>query len=63
MNKNYENKCTLVGKCQLARLYIINQPFGEIYSPQEALIRGTIFPDLYEPYVRTGKKGEEECKK
>ncbi|MCT4566554.1 MAG: spore coat associated protein CotJA [Maledivibacter sp.] len=56
MNKNHEDKCTLTGKCELARPYIMNQPFTKIYPLEEALMRGTIFPDLYRPYVNREKK-------
>lgn len=58
MNKNYENKCTLAGKCELARPYIMNQTFTKTYPLEEALMRGTIFPDLYKPYINKEKRRE-----
>lgn len=63
MNKNHESKSMPVGKWELARPYIINQPFTKIYPLEEALMRGTIFPDLYKPYISTEKKEGKECKK
>ncbi len=35
---------------RLAQAYVIWQKYGQIYSPAEALKKGTIFPDLYSPY-------------
>jgi len=34
----------------LARAYVPNQVMGKVYSPQEALRKGTLFPELYMPY-------------
>lgn len=34
----------------LARAYIPYQPYVRLYSPAEALMKGTIFPNLYQPY-------------
>ncbi|MGQ9557853.1 MAG: spore coat associated protein CotJA [Desulfurispora sp.] len=36
---------------QLARAYVPVQSWSTLYPPQEALTRGTIFPELYRPYV------------
>ncbi|MDS1029222.1 spore coat associated protein CotJA [Bacillota bacterium LX-D] len=41
---------------QLARAYIPNQKFRKIFSPREALERGTIFSELYDPYHKRGYK-------
>ncbi|MDT8716362.1 spore coat associated protein CotJA [Clostridium sp. 19966] len=30
----------------LARAYIINQPYGELYSPKEALHKGSVFTNM-----------------
>lgn len=49
-NKDYDG-------CELARAYVVIQEYAEIYSPKEALKRGTVFPDLYQPYKVKGKKG------
>lgn len=35
---------------QLARAHVPSQKFGEIYSPKCALVYGTAFPELYQPY-------------
>lgn len=37
---------------QLARAYVPWQIFGRTYPPGEALMRGTLFPDLYWPYKK-----------
>ncbi|MFZ5592413.1 MAG: spore coat associated protein CotJA [Bacillota bacterium] len=36
---------------QLARAYVPVQTWTTTYSPQEGLSKGTIFPDLYRPYI------------
>ena len=38
------------GKYRLAQAYVIKQPYAKLYSPCEALKRGTLFTNLYEPY-------------
>ncbi|MBC7958820.1 MAG: spore coat associated protein CotJA [Vallitaleaceae bacterium] len=35
---------------QLAHAYVPYQVLGEVYSPSEALCKGTLFPRLYMPY-------------
>ncbi|NPV54290.1 MAG: spore coat associated protein CotJA [Firmicutes bacterium] len=35
---------------ELARAYVPVQIYGERFSPAEALMRGTVFPELYRPY-------------
>lgn len=35
---------------RLAQAYVIWQKYGPIFSPAEALEKGTIFPELYSPY-------------
>ena len=37
---------------KLATAYIPFQNYSRIYIPQEALNKGTIFPELYRPYER-----------
>lgn len=37
---------------KLARAYIPYQVFGKVYEPMKALMRGTIFPELYETYPK-----------
>jgi len=35
---------------QLARAYVPWQQMGQVFSPAEALARGTLFPELVSPY-------------
>lgn len=35
---------------KLANAYVPNQIYQEHFSPQQGLAKGTIFPELYEPY-------------
>ncbi len=37
-------------KRELARAYIPRQPYVRLFPLREALMRGTIFPNLYMPY-------------
>lgn len=39
----------------LARAYVPFQVMGQVYSPREALKKGTLFPELYRPYVKKDK--------
>ncbi|MCG8500398.1 MAG: spore coat associated protein CotJA [Firmicutes bacterium] len=41
---------------ELARIYIVYQKAGKLYPPSEALSKGTVFPELYQPY-KPNKKG------
>ena len=34
----------------LARAYVPFQIMNQVYSPSEALEKGTLFPELYRPY-------------
>ncbi|NMB27411.1 MAG: spore coat associated protein CotJA [Tissierellia bacterium] len=34
----------------LARAYVPIQIMNQVYSPSEALKKGTLFPELYRPY-------------
>jgi len=48
----------------LARIYIPKQKPGELYSLCDAIEKGTVYPELYQPYndkncCRTGADGEE----
>lgn len=50
----YESGSGPVGrppKLRLAQAYVPWQRYGRTFSPREALMRGTLFPDLYRPYV------------
>ncbi|WP_082759901.1 spore coat associated protein CotJA [Abyssisolibacter fermentans] len=35
---------------KLARAYVPFQKLDKIYSPKQALCKGTLFPELYMPY-------------
>ncbi|MGI6226504.1 MAG: spore coat associated protein CotJA [Peptococcales bacterium] len=38
---------------QLARAYIIRQPYVRLFPLSEALMKGTIFPNLFQPYIES----------
>ncbi|NLV77202.1 MAG: spore coat associated protein CotJA [Tissierellia bacterium] len=38
----------------LARVYIPFQIMNGVFSPSEALKKGTLFPELYKPYKENG---------
>ncbi|MFX0549688.1 spore coat associated protein CotJA [Hathewaya histolytica] len=50
MKKTHMMKGKCCPKLRLAQAYVIRQPFTKIYCPDEALKKGTIFPNLYDPY-------------
>uniref|UniRef100_A0A7C2IVP5 Spore coat associated protein CotJA n=1 Tax=Ammonifex degensii TaxID=42838 RepID=A0A7C2IVP5_9THEO len=37
---------------RLATAYVPPQGYGKQFSPEEALQKGTLWPDLYSPYPR-----------
>lgn len=37
---------------QLAQAYVPYQVMCKIYEPMKALMKGTIFPELYRPYAK-----------
>jgi len=41
---------------ELARVYVVPQPYTNVLPPEEALKAGTIFADLIRPYVSDQKK-------
>lgn len=45
MNKGNFPKNAMYGHC-----YVMDQPFQKVYSPDEALKKGTLFAELYSPY-------------
>ena len=45
---------------KLARAYVPYQVFGKIYDPVKSLMRGTIFPELYESYPKKKRSVEDE---
>ena len=73
MNKNYqyeytykpemlvapEYKIPVMGpEFELAEAYVPYQVFCKVYEPMKALMKGTIFPELYKPYVKEKKHRE-----
>ena len=40
---------------QLARAYIPDQPYDRLFPLNEALNKGTLFPNLYQPYMKNRK--------
>lgn len=38
------------GNLELARVYVVSQPYTSVYPLSEALEKGTLFPNLYKPY-------------
>lgn len=40
---------------QLARAYVPFQRLNQVFDPKEALMKGTLFPELYMPYKRKGE--------
>ncbi|SHI59550.1 spore coat associated protein CotJA [Lutispora thermophila] len=44
---------------KLARAYVPFQVMDKIYEPWKGLMRGTIFPELYDPYPKK-KRSEED---
>ncbi len=47
---------TQIENVELARAYVPFQKICSVYTGEEGLIKGTIFPELYQPYVKTNKK-------
>jgi hypothetical protein len=39
-----------MGRMKLAHAYVPYQFLRDTYSPREALMKGTLFPELYMPY-------------
>lgn len=35
---------------ELARAYVVIQHYHQRFEPMEGLLKGTIFPELYQPY-------------
>jgi hypothetical protein len=46
---------TVLRNVKLARAYVPFQKLCSLYSPIDALKRGTAFPELYSPYVGVNK--------
>ncbi|MBO8170153.1 MAG: spore coat associated protein CotJA [Thermoanaerobacteraceae bacterium] len=47
---NYEGRAYPYPWLDLAEAYVIWQELGELYPLEEALMKGTIFPELWRPY-------------
>lgn len=45
---------------KLAEAYVPYQEYKVSYNPQEALEKGTMFPELYRPYNKEDKYGRHE---
>ena len=39
---------------ELAQAYVRAQPLTSIFAPEESLRKGTVFPNLSQPYKRKG---------
>lgn len=48
---NYQSNLNMT-KLQLAKAYVPYQQYQNLYTVDEALYRGTIFKDLYQPYQK-----------
>lgn len=44
---------------KLARAYVPYQVLQKVYEPAKGLMKGTIFPELYRPYVKMKKDRED----
>ncbi|HLV08578.1 MAG TPA: spore coat associated protein CotJA [Halanaerobiales bacterium] len=49
-SKKQSYPCPGPDRMKLAHAYIPYQEFREAYSPEQALRRGTLFPELWMPY-------------
>lgn len=52
-----DNREAHEGKRSLAMVYPIKQDYIGIYDPEIALINGTIFEELYKPFLRGSCRG------
>ncbi|MCL2678651.1 MAG: spore coat associated protein CotJA [Clostridiales bacterium] len=50
----YETLYPHARKPALAMAYVPDQEWGDIYKPDVAFVRGTIFPELYKPFTEGG---------
>ncbi|NLX62687.1 MAG: spore coat associated protein CotJA [Tissierellia bacterium] len=39
-------------RMELARAYVPFQRLNQVYDPKEALMKGTLFPELFMPYKK-----------
>jgi len=45
-----QNKPLAAPPQELAQAYVRMQPLEAVFTPEEALRHGTLFPNLYQPY-------------
>lgn len=43
---------TVINNVRLARAYVPFQKLCNLFTPEEALDKGTVFPELYSPYSK-----------
>ena len=43
---------------RLARAYVLDQVYGDVFPPEEALREGTLFPELVMPYTAGKARGD-----
>lgn len=53
---------TVIKDVLLARAYVPFQKLCTLFSPMEALKRGTAFPELFSPYDRKEKKNRADIR-
>lgn len=41
-----------MGDLELARVYVVSQPYVGMFPLDEALEKGSLFPNLYKPYKK-----------
>lgn len=51
MERGYEIENQPCCPGELARACVPSQVMSQLFSPREALQKGTLFPELYKPYV------------
>ena len=54
MNEN--NEVTMNCNKELARCYVPIQVMNMVFDSKEALKKGTLFPELYRPYIPCDKR-------
>lgn len=52
MNRRYDSD--KINKMELAKAYVPFQKINQVYNSNEALRKGTLFPELYKPYKDYG---------
>ena len=66
MNSHHSSNCipqeTVIKDVRLAMAYVPFQKLCTLFSPMEALRRGTAFPELFSPYDGKEKKNKSQVK-